>query len=112
MGFNSAFKWLNQSSFELIIARDLVIGGSVRVCCNSRLDVGVAGVHISVVCVRKLKVPWLVVRVLEYLGFDRANFCFEVELLFSLKTFQDGVHFLFLLDMEWVFWGSFFVPLF
>jgi hypothetical protein len=45
-------------------------------------------------------------RVLEYLGFGRAKFCFEVELLFLVETFQDSVHLLafLLLDMKWVSW--------
>jgi len=34
---------LNYNSCKTILARDLVTGGSVRVRCNSRLDVGVWG---------------------------------------------------------------------
>jgi len=45
-------------------------------------------------------------RVLESLGFGRAKFCFEVELLFLVETFQDNVHLLdfLLLDMKRVSW--------
>ena len=40
---NLIFSVLNYNSCETILARDLVTGGSVRVRCNSRLDVGVWG---------------------------------------------------------------------
>ena len=44
-------------------------------------------------------------RVLESLGFGRAKFCFEVELLFLVETFRDNVHLDFLLlDMKLVSW--------
>jgi hypothetical protein len=55
---------------------------------------------------RKLKYLRVVDRVLEYLGFGRAKFCFEVELLFLVETFKDSVYFLayLLLDMKLVSW--------
>ena len=67
--------------------------------------IGGLGVHNLDLCFRKLKYLWIVDRVLEYLGFGRTKFCFEVELLFLLETFQNSVHLLaFLLDMMWVSW--------
>ena len=40
------------------------------------------------------------------MGFGRAKFCFEVELLFLVETFRDSVNHLdfLLLDMKWVSW--------
>ena len=42
-------------------------------------------------------------RVLEYLGFGWAKFCFEVKLLYLVESFQDSVH-LSLLDMKLFSW--------
>jgi hypothetical protein len=41
-------------------------------------------------CFRKLKYLRIVDRVLEFFGFGRAKFCFEIEILFLVETFLDS----------------------
>ena len=96
---------LNYNSCEIILARDLVTGFCVCMPVILALMWGFGGFIIRI-CFRKLKYLRVVDRVLEYLGFGRAKFCFEVELLFLVETFQDSVRLLafLLFDMKWVSW--------